>query len=193
MWDLQEYAGAVAHARIGADRAAMLEVEQNGEAVVDDLVRLASLEIGDEADAAGILLERGIVKAAARDGVPGSAVSRKDKCSSARDCFADLRAIFFLPVRLACIPVLSRRRNLPPAYPARSQRRKAAAAEAKQFLVSPPLKFRLDRVPIDVFKTNCSENDAVRYFELDHLQRPGTNSRRRRVSYVPSESPSASI
>jgi hypothetical protein len=37
--------------------------------------------------------------------------------------------------------------------------------EAKQFLVSPPLKFRLDRVPIDVFKTNCSENDAVRYFE----------------------------
>ena len=38
--------------------------------------------------------------------------------------------------------------------------------EAKQFLVSPPLKFRLDRVPIDVFKTNCSENDAVRYFEI---------------------------
>jgi hypothetical protein len=37
--------------------------------------------------------------------------------------------------------------------------------EAKQFLVSPPLKFRLDRVPIDVFKTNCSANDAVRYFE----------------------------
>jgi hypothetical protein len=37
--------------------------------------------------------------------------------------------------------------------------------EAKQFLVSPPLKFRLDRVPIDAFKTNCSENDAVRYFE----------------------------
>ena len=42
----------------------MLEIEQNGEAVVDDLVRLASLEIGDEADAAGILVERGIVKAA---------------------------------------------------------------------------------------------------------------------------------
>ncbi|MGB8611068.1 MAG: hypothetical protein WCD60_05395, partial [Pseudolabrys sp.] len=96
--------------------------------------------------------------------------------------------IFFLPVRLACIPVLSRRRNLPPAYPARSQRRKAAAAEVKQFLVSPPLKFRLDRVPIDVFKTNCSENDAVRYFELDHLQRPDASGRRSKVSYVPSES-----
>ena len=42
----------------------MLEIEQNGEAVVDDLVRLASLEIGNEADAAGIFVERGIVKAA---------------------------------------------------------------------------------------------------------------------------------
>ena len=62
--NLHQDAGAVAHARIGADRAAMLEVEQNGEAVVDDLVRLASLKIGDEADAAGILVERGIVKAA---------------------------------------------------------------------------------------------------------------------------------
>ena len=58
--------------------------------------------------------------------------------------------------------------------------------EAKQFLVSPPLKFRLDRVPIDVFKTNCSENDAIRYFE--HLQRPDASGRRSKVSYVPSES-----
>ena len=57
--------------------------------------------------------------------------------------------------------------------------------EAKQFLVSPPLKFRLDRVPIDVFKTNRSENDAVRYFET---QSPDASGRRSKVSYVPSES-----
>ena len=49
--DLHQDAGAVAHARIGANRAAMLEIEQNGEAVVDNLVRLASVKIGDEADA----------------------------------------------------------------------------------------------------------------------------------------------
>ena len=75
MWDLHEDAGAVAHARIGADRAAMLEIEQNGEAVVDDLVRLASLKIGDEADAAGILVERGIIKTARerRAGIGGVA------------------------------------------------------------------------------------------------------------------------
>jgi hypothetical protein len=58
----------------------------------------------------------------------------------------------------------------------------------EQFLVSPPLKFRFDRVPIDVFKTNCSENDAVRYSELDHLQRPDASGHRSKVSYVPSES-----
>jgi hypothetical protein len=50
-------------------------------------------------------------------------------------------------------------------------------------------KFRSDlQAPIGVFKTNCSENDAVRYFELVHLQRPDASGRRSKVSYVPSES-----
>ena len=35
--DLHQDAGAVAGARIGADRAAMLEIEQDGERVLDDL------------------------------------------------------------------------------------------------------------------------------------------------------------
>ena len=61
--DLHQDAGAVAGARIGADRAAMLEIAEDGERVLDDLVRLAALDVGDEADAAGILVERGIVKA----------------------------------------------------------------------------------------------------------------------------------
>ena len=39
--DLDEDAGAVAGDRIGADRAAMLEVLENVERVLDDLVRLA--------------------------------------------------------------------------------------------------------------------------------------------------------
>src|SRR5262249_20676494 len=61
--DLHQDAGAVARARIGADRAAMLEIAEDGEGVLDQLVRLAALDVGDEADPAGILFERGIVEA----------------------------------------------------------------------------------------------------------------------------------
>ena len=61
--DLREQAGAVAHQRIGADRAAMRQVLEHGEAVADDLVRLDALHVGDEADAAGIVLVARIVEA----------------------------------------------------------------------------------------------------------------------------------
>ena len=73
--NLHQDAGAVAHQRIGADRAAMLEVLEDGEAVLDDPVRLASLEVDDEADAAGVVLGARIVQVLARAGRPGSAVS----------------------------------------------------------------------------------------------------------------------
>ena len=52
--DLHQDAGAVAGARIGADRAAMFEIAEDRDRVLDDLVRLAALDVGDEADAAGI-------------------------------------------------------------------------------------------------------------------------------------------
>ena len=55
--DLHQNAGAVAGARIGADRAAMFEVAENADRVGDDLMRLLALDVGDEADAAGILLQ----------------------------------------------------------------------------------------------------------------------------------------
>ncbi len=45
--------------RVGADRAAVFEVAQDVDRVLDDLVRLAALDVGDEADAAGILLDGG--------------------------------------------------------------------------------------------------------------------------------------
>jgi hypothetical protein len=61
--DLHQDARAVAGARIGADRAAMFEVAQDRNRVLDDLVRLAALDVGDEADAAAILVEAGIVEA----------------------------------------------------------------------------------------------------------------------------------
>src|SRR3981081_4518875 len=55
--NLHQNAGAVARARIGAARAAMLEVAKNVERVGDDLMRLLALDVGDEADAARILFE----------------------------------------------------------------------------------------------------------------------------------------
>ncbi len=55
--DLHQDAGAVAGARVGADGAAMFEVAENVDRVVDDLMRLPALDVGDEADAAGILFE----------------------------------------------------------------------------------------------------------------------------------------
>ena len=57
---LHQDAGAVAGARIGADRAAMFEVDQDGQRVLDDLVRLAPLDVGNETDAAGSLFLRRI-------------------------------------------------------------------------------------------------------------------------------------
>src|SRR6185312_4549188 len=58
--DLHKDARAVAHPRVGADRTAMLEIAEDTQAVFDDLVRLAALDVGDETDAAGILVESGI-------------------------------------------------------------------------------------------------------------------------------------
>src|SRR6202000_1539481 len=64
--DLHQNAGAVAGARIGADRAAVLEVDQDRQRVLDDLVRLASLDIGNKSAAAEILSQRGIKQAETR-------------------------------------------------------------------------------------------------------------------------------
>ena len=63
MRDLHQDAGAVAEARIGADGAAVLEIAEDAQRVGDDLMRLLALDVGDEADAAGILLQRRIVQA----------------------------------------------------------------------------------------------------------------------------------
>src|SRR5579885_992397 len=60
---LHQNAGAVAGARIGADGAAMLQIEQDGDRVLDDLVRLAALDIGNKTDAAGIFFLRRIKQA----------------------------------------------------------------------------------------------------------------------------------
>ncbi len=60
--NLDQDAGAVAGARIGADGAAMLEIAEDRQGVLDDLVRFFSFDVGDKADAAGAFAERRIVE-----------------------------------------------------------------------------------------------------------------------------------
>ena len=60
---LDQAAGAVAHQRIGADRAAMVEVLQDLQTLGDDVVRFSAFDVHDEADAARVVLVSGIVKA----------------------------------------------------------------------------------------------------------------------------------
>ena len=122
--DLHQDAGAVAGARIGADRAAMLEIEQDGQRILDDLVRLAALDVGDEADAAGILVERGIVEAAAVGqagigGVGDRADARQRAAPSPRRRTLPLRVALFL------ILALSRLRSAGRRTPPRPQHRLA--------------------------------------------------------------------
>ena len=59
---LHQDAGAVAGQRIAAARAAMRQVLQNLQALLHDVVRLDAFDVGDEADAAGVVLEPRIVQ-----------------------------------------------------------------------------------------------------------------------------------
>ena len=54
--DLDQDAGAVAHQRVGTDRAAVVQVLEDLEPLRDDRVRLAPRDVGDEADAARVVL-----------------------------------------------------------------------------------------------------------------------------------------
>ena len=58
---LDQHAAAVAGLRVRPDGAAMIEIEQDFEALLDDRVGLAVLQVGHEADAAGVTFGRGIV------------------------------------------------------------------------------------------------------------------------------------
>ena len=59
---LDHAAGAVADQRIGADGAAMVEVDQDLQALADDVMRLAALDVGHEADAARVVLVARVVQ-----------------------------------------------------------------------------------------------------------------------------------
>ena len=60
--NLDQDAGAVAHQPVGSDRAALVEVLEDLQTLLDDRVRLAPRDVGHETDAAGIVLVRGRVQ-----------------------------------------------------------------------------------------------------------------------------------
>ena len=88
--NLHQHAGAVADQRIGADGAAMGEVFQHRQTVFDDLMRLHTLHVGDEADAAGIVLVARIVEPL-RGQAGGRAIGRASRIFD--DCRFRLRGL----------------------------------------------------------------------------------------------------
>ena len=53
---------AIADQRVGADRAPVVEIDQDAEALAHDGMRLPALDVGHEADAAGVVLVARVVK-----------------------------------------------------------------------------------------------------------------------------------
>jgi hypothetical protein len=62
MRGLHQNAGAVSHQRVGTHGAAVFEVLEDFETLLDHFVAGLVLDVGDHADAAGIMLVGGIVK-----------------------------------------------------------------------------------------------------------------------------------
>jgi hypothetical protein len=60
--DAQEHPGAVARVRVGALGAAVLEVVQRGQRLVDDLVARLVVEARDHGDAAGVVFVPRVVQ-----------------------------------------------------------------------------------------------------------------------------------
>jgi hypothetical protein len=61
---LDQNARSIAGDWVGAHGAAMLEVLEDVERVLDDAMRFAALEVGDEADAAGVIFAARVEQAA---------------------------------------------------------------------------------------------------------------------------------
>src|SRR5262249_52049805 len=84
--DLDQNARAVTGERIGADRAAMLEVHQDLQALADDVVRLDAFAVDNEAHPASVVLAGRIVETLSlrhrHYAVPNSASGSHSRCPS---------------------------------------------------------------------------------------------------------------
>ena len=75
--NLRQDASAVAGAGVGADAAAMGQIDEAGQGALDDLARGPAGDVDDQTDAAGIVLERRVPE-------------RRDAVGEAGCCLHDL-------------------------------------------------------------------------------------------------------
>ena len=94
MRNLRQDAAAVAELRVGADGAAVVEIDEDCKPFSQDGVRVAAVHVGHDADAAGIALVRRIVEAlgarrqrigAARRGRANGESARLERVAAASD------------------------------------------------------------------------------------------------------------
>ena len=141
MRDLHQDAGAVAGARIGADRAAMLEIAQDRERVLDDLVGFAALDVGDEADPAGAFAQRRIVEALRRRQPVGRrGIDRIRLCRTSDPGLAPPFSITPISNLASCTGVMGRACGAPCAFRGADPRRRPEACSGLWSLAafSPP-------------------------------------------------------
>ena len=94
--DLREHAASIAERRISPDRAAMIEIGQDLQALFENVVRPAVFHVGHEADAAGIMLIGRIVEAL---GARGQRIhSRGDARSRASEALVELGLSVHFPL-----------------------------------------------------------------------------------------------
>ena len=87
--NLDQNACAVAAERIGAHGAAMIEIVKNEKGILNGLVRFSAADVGDETDAAGVLLVCRLIQAVRlRGGRPlvGHALSPAVFCPRGEEC-----------------------------------------------------------------------------------------------------------
>ena len=128
---LDQDAGAVSGDGIRAHRTAMLEVLEDIERILDDVVRRPAPEIGDEADAAGVVFPLGIKQ---------SPPPRRQQCAIAMGC-GDVRRLFErhwpMPSGLSCLQWVCRFLGAPrPARPSKRARNPSPAPSRSR---TPPL------------------------------------------------------
>ena len=61
---------AVTHQLVGPDRAAVVEVGEDLQPLLDDAMRAQALDVGHEANAAGVVFVRRLVQAKRGSGLP---------------------------------------------------------------------------------------------------------------------------
>ena len=66
MWNLHQHAAAIAGLGVRANRAAMIEIEQDLKAHLNDVMRLAVMEVGHETDPASVMFIRAANRVPAR-------------------------------------------------------------------------------------------------------------------------------